>query len=407
MMTMPLAKSQLGVQVAFALCGFMMIAAMLLLLVNRPSFIKKKPSGSVLTKTYRIVMDARSTGRGREGAHWLDAALDHDHTAKDVEAVKSIFKMLPVFCVFPIFWSLQFQQGSLWLLQAAQMDLNLNVFTSEPKVMMPSSSTGALNTLFVLGLLPLFDNLIFPFLQRCACTDLQALNRMPVGMLLASAAFVCAGFLQIHIEANPVRCNGFVNASLCDNPQGGVSFLWLLPQYFIMACAEVLFSPASLQFCFDECDAGVVVTVRAIYFLAVTAGNVFDGIIFTSLGGIVSASAISFVYSAIMLINVVVFACVRRTFLSRKASLGPALTAGQPSESNRMFKSNACAGALHMMDAATELTTPFRNRKRSLATVAARPSWIDQARSDYAIELADQENNPLSVGSIECHGPRA
>ena len=58
----------------------------------------------------------------------------------------------------------------------------------------------ALNPLFIIILIPLFETVVYPLLKRP-----KPLKRMCAGMLLASVAFIFAGFLQMKIRVK--LCN--------------------------------------------------------------------------------------------------------------------------------------------------------------------------------------------------------
>jgi len=58
----------------------------------------------------------------------------------------------------------------------------------------------ALNPLFIIILIPLFEAVVYPLLKRP-----KPLKRMCVGMFLASVAFIFAGFLQMKIQVK--LCN--------------------------------------------------------------------------------------------------------------------------------------------------------------------------------------------------------
>ena len=53
----------------------------------------------------------------------------------------------------------------------------------------------ALNPLFIIILIPLFEAVVYPLLKRP-----KPLKRMCAGMFLASVAFIFAGFLQMKIQ---------------------------------------------------------------------------------------------------------------------------------------------------------------------------------------------------------------
>ena len=61
----------------------------------------------------------------------------------------------------------------------------------------------ALNPVFILIFIPLFEGAIYPLLDKCGVPK-RPLQRMAGGMVLAALAFVCAGLLQIKIEVSEV-----------------------------------------------------------------------------------------------------------------------------------------------------------------------------------------------------------
>lgn len=58
----------------------------------------------------------------------------------------------------------------------------------------------ALNALFIILLIPLFEGVVYPLSKRP-----RPLKRMCAGMFLASVAFVFAGFLQMKIQVLGIK----------------------------------------------------------------------------------------------------------------------------------------------------------------------------------------------------------
>lgn len=57
----------------------------------------------------------------------------------------------------------------------------------------------AMNPVFILIFIPLFEGVIYPLLDKCNVPK-RPLQRMAGGMTLAAIAFVLAGFLQLKID---------------------------------------------------------------------------------------------------------------------------------------------------------------------------------------------------------------
>jgi POT family proton-dependent oligopeptide transporter len=76
--------------------------------------------------------------------------------------LKSVWKVMVVFCFIPIFWALYDQNGSEWVIQAQHknMDLTFLGVTWLPE------QVQTVNALFILILIPTFTFGIYPFLQN-------------------------------------------------------------------------------------------------------------------------------------------------------------------------------------------------------------------------------------------------
>ena len=64
----------------------------------------------------------------------------------------------------------------------------------------------ALNALFIILLIPLFEGVVYPLFKRP-----KPLKRMCAGMFLACVAFVFAGFLQMKIQVFKCDCNNITS----------------------------------------------------------------------------------------------------------------------------------------------------------------------------------------------------
>ena len=109
-------------------------------------------------------------------------------------------------------------------------DVNMGggtVLTIEPEHMQ------MLISVFVLVLVPLFDNWLYPLVALWSSprTASDPVGRMLAGMVLCAASFLSAAVVQRGFDGSPADT---------------VSMMWQVPQYLLMACAEVLFSITGL-----------------------------------------------------------------------------------------------------------------------------------------------------------------
>ena len=75
-------------------------------------------------------------GAAEEPPHWLDSAIPI-HGRPMVSDVKALLRILPVFCVLPIFWTLFDQQGSVWTLQVCTVCPQLFALNCLPSTVCP------------------------------------------------------------------------------------------------------------------------------------------------------------------------------------------------------------------------------------------------------------------------------
>nr|XP_006819241.1 PREDICTED: solute carrier family 15 member 2-like [Saccoglossus kowalevskii] len=129
-------------------------------------------------------------------SHWIEWASD-TYPRQLILDTKCVLHILIMYIPLPMFWALFDQQGSRWTLQATQMNGNFGNISMKPDQMQ------IMNPLFILLLIPIFDNCIYPLLRKCGirCTYLQ---RMCWGMFFAGFAFYCAGLLQIKVNETNV-----------------------------------------------------------------------------------------------------------------------------------------------------------------------------------------------------------
>jgi len=165
----------------------------------------------------------------------------------------AINTLLRVFLPLPIFWMLFSNTPSLWTFSALHMDRHIGSFEAQP------GQITALNPLFDITLIPLFEFVIFPAIKRCGI-DFRPIRRMVVGMILAAASLVLAGLVQIAIDHSITVKTVALTAAIGHMAAGttspavvsDVSVFWQLPQYLLMSCAEILVSITALEFAYTH-----------------------------------------------------------------------------------------------------------------------------------------------------------
>ncbi|XP_032228417.1 peptide transporter family 1 [Nematostella vectensis] len=216
---------------AFGVPAILMITSVGLFWCGRKKYKKIPPEGNVVLQvTCAVGCAIKNRFRNKDPSvkkdHWMDWA-ENDYGAKMISDIKALFKVLFMFLPMPVFWTLFDQQGSRWTLQAEEMDGDLGAFgTLKP------DQVQAMNPVFILILIPLFEYAIYPLLSKCNLL-VKPLQRMCAGMLLAAISFVFAAFLHIAIQKSRLHVveppNGFanlrvINAAPCPLKVSGFGF---------------------------------------------------------------------------------------------------------------------------------------------------------------------------------------
>lgn len=165
------------------------------------------------------------------------------------DAVSAILKLSVIFFFIAVFWALFDQTGSTWILQAQQMNLHLVIDWLPSQVQ-------AVNGIFILILIPTFAYGVYPFFDRFF--PLTPLRRICFGLFLTGIPFFMSAWLESRIIAG-------------DQP----SIAWQFIQYFILTSGEVMVSITGLEFFYTQAPKKMKSFVMAVFFLSVSAGNLF------------------------------------------------------------------------------------------------------------------------------------
>uniref|UniRef100_A0A914CLT5 Peptide transporter family 1 n=1 Tax=Acrobeloides nanus TaxID=290746 RepID=A0A914CLT5_9BILA len=133
---------------------------------------------------------------------------------KFVDDIKSLVRVTIMMLPVPMFWALYDQQGSRWIIQAVAMDAQL---TSGFALLPDQMAT--LNAILIMLFIPLFQIIIYPGFEKMGIRT-TSLRRMVIGGLLAAAAFITSGFVQIA-----------VNETLPDVPGDSTAFLSVINSF--------------------------------------------------------------------------------------------------------------------------------------------------------------------------------
>ncbi|BDG09343.1 POT family MFS transporter [Anaeromyxobacter paludicola] len=271
----PWLLARFGPRVAFGLPGVLMALALVVFLAGRRHYRHVPPTGPNPHGFLRVTL---SRLRGREDRHPPEA----------VAGAAAAWRVMGLFAALLGFWALFDQHGSSWVIQARALDLRLGGVTLQP------SQLSAMNPILVLGIIPLFSGVVFPWLERRGL-DPTPLRRIATGMVCTTLSFVCAALLQRAIDAG-----------------GHPPAAWQAVQYLFLTVGEVLVSVTALELAYTQAPRSMKSTVMSLWFLTIAAGNLLTAWV-SELNRFQGAAYFAF-FAGLVLACTVLFVLVARRY---------------------------------------------------------------------------------------------
>ncbi|KAK3158778.1 hypothetical protein QOZ80_2AG0141480 [Eleusine coracana subsp. coracana] len=189
-------------------------------------------------------------------------------TVTQVEEVKRILRLLPIW-LCTILYSVVFtQMASLFVVQGAAMRRT----TPFRGFLIPASSMSAFDILAVAGTIFLYRRAICPFLARFTGrrTGPTELQRMGFGLVMGALAMTAAGTVELFRKS---RASGA-------GPGGSdLHILWQAPQFALIGLSEVTMYVGQLEFFNGEMPDGLKSFGSALCMMSMSLGNYFSDVI--------------------------------------------------------------------------------------------------------------------------------
>lgn len=152
-----------------------------------------------------------------------------------------------------MFWALQMQQSSRFIFQATRMNGDLGWYKIKPDQMI------VLNSILVLFLIPFFEHVGYAKLEKIGIKTM--LHRIIFGNFCTIIAFIVAALLEMQVNRQEI------------------SMLWQVPQFFILAIAEIFVYLSHLNFAYKEAPASMKPVMVAFMYLSIALGDFIVAII--------------------------------------------------------------------------------------------------------------------------------
>ncbi|KAK8485351.1 hypothetical protein V6N11_025389 [Hibiscus sabdariffa] len=192
-------------------------------------------------------------------------------TVTQVEEVKCILRLLPIW-LCTILYSVVFtQMASLFVEQGAAMKTNISNFN------IPAAGMSSFDILSVAVFIFLYRFALDPIVAKIKSEPkgLTELQRMGIGLVIAILAMVAAGVVEVwRLRDAKEDCPNCVNAS-------SLSIFWQIPQYMLIGASEVFMYVGQLEFFNGQAPDGLKSFGSALCMTSISLGNYVSDLLVT------------------------------------------------------------------------------------------------------------------------------
>lgn len=194
-------------------------------------------------------------------------------TVTQVEELKAIIRLLPIWATGIIFATVYGQMSTLFVLQGLTMD----TYVGKSSFEIPEASLSIFDTLSVLFWVPIYDRVIVPIARKYTGhkNGITQLQRMGIGLFISILSMLSAGILEL------VRLRYVQRHNLYKYPKIPISIFWQVPQYFIIGCAEVFMFIGQLEFFYEQAPDAMRSLCSALQLTTVALGSYLSTLLVT------------------------------------------------------------------------------------------------------------------------------
>jgi len=194
-------------------------------------------------------------------------------TVTQVEELKAIIRLLPIWATGIIFSTVYSQMGSYFILQGDTM----NNRVGNIKLHISPATLSVFDTISVIFWVLVYDRIIVPVARKFTGREngLTQLQRMGTGLFISIFAMVYSVILE-NIRLKMVRRHNYYDLN-----QVPMSLFLQIPPYFIIGCAEVFTFIGQLEFFYEQAPDAMRSTCSALQLLTVAFGSYLSSLLIT------------------------------------------------------------------------------------------------------------------------------
>ncbi|XP_057949287.1 protein NRT1/ PTR FAMILY 4.6 [Malania oleifera] len=203
-------------------------------------------------------------------------------TVQQVEEVKIILKILPIFACTIMLNCCLAQLNTFSVQQAATMNTKLG------SMKVPPASLPVFPILFIMILAPVYDHLIIPFARKVTNTEMGVshLQRIGIGLMLSIVAMATAALVEV--KRKRVASNSGPLDSANPLP---ITFFWIAFQYLFLGSADLFTLAGLLEFFFTEAPSSMRSLATALSWASLAMGYYLSSVIVSIVNSVTDHSA--------------------------------------------------------------------------------------------------------------------
>ncbi|KAL6181578.1 hypothetical protein ACLB2K_048231 [Fragaria x ananassa] len=312
-----------GWQWGFGIATATILLSIPLFLLGSPTYRTKVPAGSPITTMFKVLaaamcnnIDARSpsnavttvtshtheTSEGETNRHsqkkgrnqalseslkFLNKAVTIKPvhpvlqcTVKQVEEVKIVLRILPILMSTIMLNCCLAQLSTFSVQQAATMNTNLG------SLKVPPASLPVFPVLFIMILVPLYNQVIVPFARKVTKTEMGIthLQRIGIGLIFSIVAMAVAALVEIK-RKNVAAKHGLLNSA---KPLP-ITFLWVALQYLFLGSADLFTLAGMMEFFFTEAPLSMRSLATALSWASLAMGYYLSSALVNIVNGVTGA----------------------------------------------------------------------------------------------------------------------
>lgn len=180
-------------------------------------------------------------------------------TVTQVEEVKCVLKMLPIWLCTIIYSVVFTQMASLFVEQGAVMNTRLGSFS------IPPASMSVFDIISVIFFIFIYRRILMPALGKFTKNSdgLSELQRMGVGLVIGMMAMIAAGVVEL----------ARLKKVIAPDKESSLTIMWQIPQYALIGASEVFMYVGQLEFFNGQAPDGIKSFGSSLNMASISLGN--------------------------------------------------------------------------------------------------------------------------------------